>query len=56
VTISSNAWLAGSLPIEHLVPSGVGQSVNCGDRIVRVLAVALALTPVAGTVLQTQIE
>ena len=55
VTVSSKAWLAGSLLIEHLVPCADGQSVNRGNFIERALLDALTVTLLAGTVLQTQI-
>jgi hypothetical protein len=48
--------LAGSLPIEHVVLCAAGQSVNRGVRIARTVDAAFAVTLVAVTVLQTQIE
>jgi len=56
VIISSNASLAGSLPIEQVVLCAAGQSVNRGRRIACALHAALAVTLVAVAVLQTQIE
>jgi len=54
--ISLNAWLAGRMPIVQVVLCAAGQSVNRGDRITCALDAALAVTWVARTVLQTQIE
>lgn len=56
VIISSNAWLAGSVPIVHVVPCAAGHSVYRGNLIERALLDALTTTLLAGTVLQTQIE
>jgi hypothetical protein len=48
--------LAGRVPIEQVVLRATGQSVNRGGRITCALDEALAVTLVARTVLQTQIE
>lgn len=54
LTISSNAWLAGSEPIEQTVLCADGHRLNLGDRSARPLILAVAVTRLAGTVLQTQ--
>jgi hypothetical protein len=48
--------LAGRRPIEHVARRAAGHSVNRGGRIACALDAARAVTRVAATVLQTQIE
>lgn len=48
--------MAGSVPIEQVVPLAAGQRVNRGCRIDCELEVALAVTRCALTVLHTQME
>jgi hypothetical protein len=56
VTISSSAWLAGSVPILHVVLRFTGQRVYRGLVIARAVVIALVLTWVARAVVHTQIE
>lgn len=44
VTISSNAWFAGSEPIEQLLPKITGHSVKRGVRVSREVDATVAVT------------